>query len=277
MVGRLNLVEGDARPDMIEVTPDRPISIGRSRDNNIVIPRDELTSRLHAKVYYENGQWYVQDFGLNGTRVDNERIDHIAEIDHGAEIRIGDVRFRFSLPDSGKTSSAKLKISADMIPNSDCATLSTTRLELDELSILCQFMAQSVDARNSQDLVKLALQNVLSLTSATLAGYLSLDSTDPLTKMVLPESMQVDLPLSRMLTRRIQREGKPVWLCGDSSPTRPVSESLNPFQDALCLPLKAAGESLGACTFTNRTLTLPNAMPAFAKRSLDTWRTVYTF
>ena len=69
MVGRLNLVEGDARPDMIEVTPDRPISIGRSRDNNIVIPRDELTSRLHAKVYYKNGQWYVQDFGLNGTRV----------------------------------------------------------------------------------------------------------------------------------------------------------------------------------------------------------------
>jgi Nif-specific regulatory protein len=246
MVGKLHLIEGDARPTSIEIAPERPISIGRSRDNNIVIPRDELTSRLHAKVYYENGQWYVQDFGLNGTRVDNHRIDQIAEIEHGAEIRIGDVRFRFTLPDCGKLSSGKLKIAADKLPNSENVTVSTTRLDLDELSILCQFMAQAVDARDHQELVRLALQNILGITSATLVGYLSLDATDPLTKIVLPENAQVDLPLSRMLTRRIQREGKPIWLCGDSAPTRPVSESLNPFQDALCMPLKALGESLGA-------------------------------
>src|SRR5258707_12551771 len=106
MRARLSLIEGEARPEVVEMTPDRPISIGRSRDNTILIPRDEHTSRLHAKIFFENGRWRVRDFGLNGTRVDNDRIDQEMELDHGQEVRIGDVRFRFTLPDQAGQSSS---------------------------------------------------------------------------------------------------------------------------------------------------------------------------
>lgn len=245
MRARLCLVDGEARPDVVEMTPDKPVSLGRSRDNTIVIPRDEHTSRLHAKLFFENGRWYVQDFGLNGTKVDNERIDQKTALEHGMEVRIGDVRFRFTLPDQNGSSQYKA-ISADKLDATNTIPLTTTKLHLDELSTLCQFMATAVEAQDSQELVRQGLLTLQHQTGACLVGYLSLDPTDPLPRMILPESAQVDVHLSRLLTRRIQREGKPVWLGGDSAPTRPASESLTPFHDALCLPLRTGGEALGA-------------------------------
>lgn len=246
MRGRLNLIEGEARPDIVEATPDKPISLGRSRDNTVVIPRDEHCSRLHAKISFENGRWMVRDFGLNGTRVNNERIDQVAELDHGMEIRIGDVRFRFTLPDQVGTGSQYKSISADRLEATSSLPLATTKMHLDELSTLCQFMATAVECQDPQELVRQGLLTIQNQTAACLIGYLSLDPTDPLPKMVLPETAQIDVHLSRLLTRRIQREGKPVWLGGDSTPTRPAGESLTPFHDALCLPLRTAGEPLGA-------------------------------
>jgi two-component system, NtrC family, response regulator HydG len=247
MRARLSLIEGEARPEVVELNPERPISLGRSRDNTIVIPRDEHTSRLHAKIYFENGRWCVRDFGLNGTRVNNERIDQVSDLDHGQEVRIGDVRFRFSVPGKNDASSGPFKaLTSDQSPSGNTIPLSTTRLQLDELSTLCQFMAMAVESVDPQELVRQGLLTLQHQTGACLVGYLSLDPTDPLPKIVLPETAQVDVHLSRLLTRRIQREGKPVWLGGDSAPTRPTSESLSPYNDALCLPLKTAGESLGA-------------------------------
>lgn len=246
MRGRLSLIEGEARPDMAECQPDKPISLGRSRDNTIVIPRDEHTSRLHAKISFENGRWMIRDFGLNGTRVDNERIDQVAELEHGVEVRIGDVRFRFTLPDQPTGSKPYKAIAADKLENSVAPTLTTTKLHLDELSTLCHFMTTAVECQDPQDLVRQGLMTLQHQTGACLVGYLSLDPTDPLPKMLIPETSQLDVHLSRLLTRRIQREGKPVWLNGDTAPTRPANESLTPFLDALCLPLRTAGEALGA-------------------------------
>lgn len=228
------------------MTPDRPISIGRSRDNTIVIPRDEHTSRLHAKIFFDNGRWRVRDFGLNGTRVDNLRIEQESDLDHGQEVRIGDVRFRFALPDQVGSSSTRKKLSVDRGDTVNTIPLATTKLHLDELSTLCQFMASAVEATDPQLLIHNSLQTIQQQTMSSLVGYLSLDPTDPLPKMVLPETAQVDVHLSRMLTRRVQREGRPVWMGGDSAPTRPTSESLTPFSDALCLPLKAGSEPFGA-------------------------------
>src|SRR5262249_37301870 len=157
---------------------------------------------LHAKVYFENGRWFVRDFGLNGTRVDGERIDQVAELDNNAEIRIGDVKFKFALPDQPPGHSNKYpSITADRLPPSETPTLSATNLQPDELTSLCQFMAVAVESPEAHDLVRQALQAVLQQTGASLVGYLSLDPSDPLPKLVLPETAQVDVQLSRHLTR----------------------------------------------------------------------------
>src|SRR5687767_9201352 len=66
MRARLAVVDGEARPTVVDLVPERPISIGRSRDNTVVLPNDDQASRLHARVYYEGGRWLLRDFGLNG-------------------------------------------------------------------------------------------------------------------------------------------------------------------------------------------------------------------
>ena len=275
MRGLLSLIEGDARPNLLELNPDRPISLGRSRDNSIVIPRDEHTSRLHAKIYFENGRWQVRDFGLNGTRVDGERIEQVADLEHGMEVRIGDVKFRFTLPDQNGQPTHYKAISADRLESSNTIPLSTTKMQLDEMSTLCQFMATAVEAKDPQELVRQGLLTLHHQTGASLVGYLSLDPSDPLPKMVLPETAQVDVHLSRMLTRRVQREGKLVWLNNDPSATRPASDSLSPYLDAFCLPLKTAGEPLGALhvykssgSFTERDARFSEALAGYLAHGL---------
>src|SRR5215218_4813091 len=102
MRARLALVDGDARPNEVELAPERPISIGRSRDNTVVLPREDQASRLHARVYFENGRWLLRDFGLNGTRINDSRVNQVAELADGSEIRIGTVRLQFLLSQAAK-------------------------------------------------------------------------------------------------------------------------------------------------------------------------------
>ncbi len=274
MRARLSLIDGEAKPEVLEFNPESPISLGRSRDNSIVIPKDEHTSRLHAKIFFENGSWRIRDFGLNGTRVDNERINQESELNHGQEVRIGDVRFRFSLPDQNGSAGYK-KLTVDKLDPINTIPMSTTKLQLDELSTLCQFMASAVEASDQKQLIFHGLQTIQQQTLASLVGYLSLDPTDPLPKLVIPEAAHVDVHLSRLLTRRIQREGKLVWLSADSSATRPVSDSLTPFHDAICVPLKSAGESIGALhvyrsgsTFTERDTRFCEALAGYLAHGL---------
>ena len=87
MHARITLEAGDCLPAALDLAPDRPVTVGRGRDNAIVL-RDSLASRLHAKIYCEGGRWFVRDFGLNGTRVDGERITGGAELADGRLIRI---------------------------------------------------------------------------------------------------------------------------------------------------------------------------------------------
>ena len=65
MRARLTVETGDCLPAAVDLSPGQPVTLGRSRDNTVVV-RDELASRLHAKIYYEDGRWHLRDFGLNG-------------------------------------------------------------------------------------------------------------------------------------------------------------------------------------------------------------------
>ena len=96
MRARLTVESGDCTPNAVDLLPGTTITIGRSRDNLLVI-KDDLTSRLHAKLFFEDGKWMVRDFGLNGTKLGGHRINNIAELNEGAELQIGHTRFRYHI------------------------------------------------------------------------------------------------------------------------------------------------------------------------------------
>ena len=86
MRARITLESGDCLPQNLDLSPGQPVTLGRSRDNTIVL-RDELASRLHAKIYFEDGRWHIRDFGLNGTRVDGARVNGALELGDGKIIK----------------------------------------------------------------------------------------------------------------------------------------------------------------------------------------------
>ncbi len=65
--------------------------LGRSPTNDIVIV-DPYASRKHARIFYRDGKWYIEDLGsTNGTVVDGEPLEEgkPVELKDGSEIVVG--------------------------------------------------------------------------------------------------------------------------------------------------------------------------------------------
>ena len=284
MRARLTLEGGDTQPSTLELTPGQQVTLGRSRDNTMVL-RDELASRTHAKIYFEDGRWHLRDVGLNGTRIDGQRVNGAVELVDGKKIKIGEVVLRFTtvsksaekssvapLPNPGGSAQTMayrpagllgtsgssqheslhaqtkvVELPADRtLPGYTVADEAAKQLRMDELTSLCKFMTQAVEMKSPHELISLALRAILHQTTAKLTGYLSLDPEDPAPKIVMPESAAVDIPLSRRLTAQAQLHGATIWLFPDLTAAHPPTDSLSAFADAICIPLKASGNPFAA-------------------------------
>jgi pSer/pThr/pTyr-binding forkhead associated (FHA) protein len=96
MVARL-ILESEAGPKAYELDPARPATLGRSRENAIVLP-DEHASRVHARVQCREGRWFVADLdSRNGTLLDGESIRGETPLENGHEITVGASRLRFEV------------------------------------------------------------------------------------------------------------------------------------------------------------------------------------
>ncbi len=243
MRARLTIVRGEATPAVCDLDPERPLNLGRSRENDIVL-HDEHASRQHAQIYQDNGRWFLRDCGTrNGTRINAARIQDETLLRSGLEFDIADMRLRFVLLDAEGRPLPPPEPAPDSSPDSSASGLTT--VHVDELPALHEFMTQAINKTDANEVVRLLLDTVSRQSRATVTGYLSLDEEGPRTKMVLPERAHVDFALSQQLTRRVQKEGQAVWLKAGLADFE-QSDSLLPFQDAVCVPLKAEGTPLGA-------------------------------
>jgi Nif-specific regulatory protein len=209
------------------------VTLGRQRSNTIVL-RDDQASRKHAELAFRDGRWYLSNFGspLNGTLLDGESIAEPVGLEDGQEIGIGDVRLRFNVQDVER-------------PDAPGDSAASTSHRADDLSVLGRFMTASVEDTDARPLLLRALELLVQQSQATFAGFLSLDADAPLPRLIVPEQAHVNVSLSSQLTQRVQQHGEPVWLAAMPG-ERPGSESLEPYTDALCLPLPAGGTALGA-------------------------------
>jgi Nif-specific regulatory protein len=285
----------------MDLIPGMTVTIGRSRDNVFVV-RDDLVSRLHAKVFFEDGRWLVRDFGLNGTRLNGNKLDGAVELKDGMELHVGHVRFRYThtvttntavtqptpspvnIPAGTRTIESRMT-RAETNPAREVApvassTTDDTRLRVDELSALCKYMTQAVSCPDAQELIRFTLRTLLNQTSATFVGYLGLDPSEPAPKMVMPERDLVDAPLSRRLTEQVRNTRSRVWLFGDDKSASLSTGSLSSFTDAVCLPVGGHdGEPLAAIhayrtgrCFTDRDVQFLEAVSSFLAPTLETQR-----
>ena len=74
----------------IVLAPNTSPLIGRDESANDIVLHDPSVSRMHARIAYRSGAYYVQDLGSStGTFVDGKRVDRDVILRGGEQIEIG--------------------------------------------------------------------------------------------------------------------------------------------------------------------------------------------
>jgi len=93
-VAVLEVIRGEL-PEKIRFLKPRPYSIGRARNNDIALNEPSI-SKLHARIDYQAGRFFVEDAGsMHGVYVNATKIRRV-ELSPGAQIQLGNVTLKFS-------------------------------------------------------------------------------------------------------------------------------------------------------------------------------------
>ena len=89
---KLVIVGGDAKAG--EISLELPTTIGRGKEADLTIPH-ALVSRTHSNLFEREGLLWVEDLGsLNGTFVNNNRIESEQVIEPNQLLTLGNITFR---------------------------------------------------------------------------------------------------------------------------------------------------------------------------------------
>jgi pSer/pThr/pTyr-binding forkhead associated (FHA) protein len=96
------ILRTDGNENVHDYVLDKPeMSIGRAPGSDILLSKDKLTSRRHATILYENGQYSIRDErSANGTFVNSQQLDEssVRVLQNGDHIGIGEHELIFQMP-----------------------------------------------------------------------------------------------------------------------------------------------------------------------------------
>jgi len=77
------------------VLNDPSISLGRADDNQVILPDDGYASANHARIFWDQGSWWVEDLGSsNGTAVNDQLLTAPHQLAPLDVIKVGRTIFR---------------------------------------------------------------------------------------------------------------------------------------------------------------------------------------
>jgi len=92
---RLTALDGPYVGQSFALSPAKPFTLGKSPDSDIVLARDEMVSRVHARIMPMEGGYAVYDDGsTNGTFVNGALISR-SILGVGDVLQVGASRFRY--------------------------------------------------------------------------------------------------------------------------------------------------------------------------------------
>jgi Nif-specific regulatory protein len=115
----LILIQNGEQKEIYSLSCTAVTMVGRSADNTISF-LDDRCSRFHAKVFYDSGQWYLQDLGSrNGTYVDGKFLaSQIFPLQPGNRIQIGHTFLQFGCGEPGTADTAPSEHGGDPLEQS---------------------------------------------------------------------------------------------------------------------------------------------------------------
>jgi len=227
---------------------------------------DQKVSRPHARVWVENGQYWIEDLNSqHGTQVNGEEIKGKGErrLQAGNSIRIGETTLRVEIPKAQVDINATLPLetpvvepeikiaaalSANVVPLTPPEGAATDRARL---ALLYELPLQFGAEIQLETLLQKIVERLVEVIPGATRGALLLRDRDRNT-LLLKAHVPADEPaVSEILARRAmeQREGF-IWRRSDESN---VSGSIVRYQieTGMYAPLLWQGEALGAVCVDN--------------------------
>ena len=239
-VAVLEVIRGEL-PEKIRFLRPRPYSVGRARHNDIALNEPSI-SKLHARLDYQEGRFFVEDAGgLHGVYVNAAKVRR-AELGPGAQIQLGNVTLKFSLLGSENTTGAMAKlpwVEQQQLLLSLVQTLNSTL-------VLSQVLEQLLDA-------------IMHITGAERGFLLLADGSSPAARYPAVAGLRLRVVrgrtdggavsghgISGAIVRRALETGEVVSTVrsrGDAAeveaPAGRVEEGTRPLQSVVCLPLRS--------------------------------------
>lgn len=260
---------GDARLEVVDVSPGGRFTIGRAHTNRIVLP-DAKCSRIHCEIFARGSQWLVRDLGSrNGVTVDGSRLeggDHLLE--YGNTIGVGSCFLLFTdrpdvdRPPHNSPSPASKDRDDDgfeIIERKSGTQYDTlegvarSSRRLDDATSLFRVARAMAASKTESQLCQTVLDELAVQTGATLGGILTLsrENREGSVDQLEPQATLGDRPASMFSTflTRIALRDQDAILAHDISQHASLSQqkSLHEIQaeSAICAPIRRAGSVLG--------------------------------
>jgi signal transduction histidine kinase len=239
-VAILEVIRGEL-PEKIRFLRPRPYSMGRARHNDIALYEPSI-SKLHARLDYQEGRFFVEDAGsLHGVYVNAAKVRR-AELNPGAQIQLGNVTLKFSLLGSESSTGAMAKlpwVEQQQLLLSLVQTLNSTL-------VLSQVLEQVLDA-------------IMHITGAERGFLLLADGSSPAARYPAVAGLRLRVVrgrtngatvnghgISGAIVRRALETGEAVSTVrsrGETAeleaPAGRVNGDTRPLQTVVCLPLRS--------------------------------------
>jgi len=231
--------------------PGVPTRIGRGLECDIVLS-DPLSSRVHATVVLEDGEYWVRDAGSrNGSFVNGQKIDE-ARLSEGNLLKVGSSEFTFhqsaELPVDRMRVDHTQTIVHDRIMGRETGPVSADLLRDSQsgqdLLTLHQLSIQLLGCTEPDDVIRASLELLHTRTQASIVGFLWMSDDGQLKpKIIIPEGA-TSHRLSQSLTEMVVSQAKAIWV--NNQKPQGGTTVLQHYADALCVPLLDEGKTIGA-------------------------------
>ncbi|MBC8353517.1 MAG: sigma 54-interacting transcriptional regulator [Planctomycetes bacterium] len=255
MLAYLTLTSGARSGSNYLLDPNTDNQIGRGLECQIILT-DPLSSRVHAVVSCDDDGWWARDAGSrNGTFLNGQKIDEVRLVD-GCVLKIGDAEFSFRTDERTTTESGAEHLESTEtvildapMGSGDTSTFAAPALcdeeQAKDLLDIYQLSITLLGCSDQEEVITTSLEVMRERSGASLVGFLWIDDEGELrAKRVLPETSAEQLALSATLTDMVSRKRRAVWTSKHS--TGKISDSMQHFADAICIPTIRDGTMLGA-------------------------------
>ncbi len=243
---------GANRGARFELQSDRENTVGRDLDCHVNLS-DPKCSRLHAKIWFDDGAWWIEDHkSSNGTYVNDQLID-TAQLLDGTELRIGSEAFSFQteLADEDReaaeadTATRRTVVRDEPLNTAELGQFSLDQLRKvetgEDIYSLFQLSVQLLGVEDPAEVAQISLRQLYEQTKASVAGLLWLTEAGVLSpKLVLPEDQAEVIKLDPQLTQRVVKQKRAIRLEHDTKNPK------HPYADSICVPLISGETVLGA-------------------------------